>query len=447
MKGRSRFRFRYRGIMGALAQTLSSLFDKILNDEETAGNDNVFYNPQDLTSLRVGTDGSGGSPAVGDPVGMMLDTSGLSGSMEEFLSSQTELVTNGTFDTDTSGWGHNNTSGTSTFSVTGGEATFTRDAFGDSFYQTDVAPAVAGVYLLTLDITAISGGGLRYSFSPTSAANPSNQVTASSVGSYSTAFVSDGTLLDFVFDLDTNGASVTIDNISVKELPGNHAIAPTDPARPILMDDPDTTWASLTDDGTRGPELVTNGGFDTDSDWTKVLGATIADSVAHLPGGGGQVNQSAGTLLEIGAEYEVTYTSSNKTGAGSTRIGFGGVNGTLRSGEGTYTETIRAISTGNTVVAYLGGSSLDNVDIDNISVRKVNTAFDERGGELVTNGTFDTDSDWTLINGSIIGVSMLVPLLALKEFSKIVLHPLAPKHILLSLMLMLNQVSLHCICV
>jgi len=115
-------------------------------------------------------------------------------------------------------WGHQNTSGTSIFSVTGGEATFTRSTFGDSFFKTDVAPPVAGVYLLTFDITAISGGSLRYSFSPNSAANPANQKTASSVGSYATAFVSDGTLLDFVFDLNTNGASVTIDNISVREI-------------------------------------------------------------------------------------------------------------------------------------------------------------------------------------------------------------------------------------
>jgi hypothetical protein len=60
-------------------------FRDLVGLEEAGGNANVFYNPQDLTSLRVGTDGSGGSPAVGDPVGMMLDTSGLSGSMEEFL--------------------------------------------------------------------------------------------------------------------------------------------------------------------------------------------------------------------------------------------------------------------------------------------------------------------------------------------------------------------------
>jgi len=97
MKGRSRFRFRYRGIMGALAQSLSNLFDKILADEETAGNANVFYDPQDLTSLRVGTDGSGGQPVVGDPVGMMLDTSPTgSQTMAEFLegglTEATELV-------------------------------------------------------------------------------------------------------------------------------------------------------------------------------------------------------------------------------------------------------------------------------------------------------------------------------------------------------------------
>jgi hypothetical protein len=79
-------------------------FKNLLVQEEDSGNANVFYNPQDLTSLRVETNGSGGYPAVGDSVGMMLDTSGLSGSMEEFLAAQPELVTNGTFDADVSGW-------------------------------------------------------------------------------------------------------------------------------------------------------------------------------------------------------------------------------------------------------------------------------------------------------------------------------------------------------
>ena len=134
MKGRSRFRFRYRGIMGALAQALGSLFDKILNDEETAGNDNVFYNPQDLTSLRVETDGSGGSPAVGDPVGMMLDTSGLSGSMEEFLAgAPDELNGAGAFDSAT-GW----TLGTS-WSISGGTASSASGSAGNLSYTASIA--------------------------------------------------------------------------------------------------------------------------------------------------------------------------------------------------------------------------------------------------------------------------------------------------------------------
>ena len=130
-----------------------------------------------------------------------------------------ELVTNGGFDDagDLAEWGHSNTSGTSTFTVSDGEATFTRDTFGDAFYQTDVAPAVAGVYLLSFDITALSGGNLRYSFSQNSARNTANEKTVTTTGSYSTAFVSDGTLLDFVFDLSANGASVTLSLIHISE--------------------------------------------------------------------------------------------------------------------------------------------------------------------------------------------------------------------------------------
>ena len=105
-------------------------FKNLLVQEEDSGNANVFYNPQDLTSLRVGRDGSGGQPVVGDSVGMMLDTSGLSGSMDEFLASQTELVTNGTFDTDSvwtkaAGW-----------TISGGVAT--SDGTAGSVYQSAI---------------------------------------------------------------------------------------------------------------------------------------------------------------------------------------------------------------------------------------------------------------------------------------------------------------------
>ena len=104
MTGRSRFRFRFRGVM-SLVKSIASQFFDILQKEEAASNTNVFYDPADLTSLRKNRDGSGGQPVVGDPVGIMLDTSPTgSQTMAEFLESQPELVTNGTFDSDVSGW-------------------------------------------------------------------------------------------------------------------------------------------------------------------------------------------------------------------------------------------------------------------------------------------------------------------------------------------------------
>ena len=104
MTGRSRFRFRFRGVM-SLVKSIASQFFDILQKEEAASNTNVFYDPADLTSLRVGRDGSGGQPVVGDPVGIMLDTSQFGGkTAEDYLAGATELVTNGTFDSNISGW-------------------------------------------------------------------------------------------------------------------------------------------------------------------------------------------------------------------------------------------------------------------------------------------------------------------------------------------------------
>jgi ribosomal protein S18 len=345
----------------------------------------ALFDIDDTTSLRVGRTGSDGIPVEGDPVGTMMDVSGTGGdSMSNYLAGQPELVTNGDFSDGSTGW----TLGTG-WSVSGGAATHVGGT--PEYLKWGTGIELGKTYEITVEVTAITGGSasLYIGGSP-------SLLAVTSPGIYTAVGTAAATNLGFaVRGNSTNPAdSVTVDNISVKELPGYIAQAPSDAARPILASVLDTTASELTDDGTRSAELVTNGTFDTDSNWTKVVGATIANGVASLPGAGGQVNQTV--PVEIGAEYEVTYTSSNKTGAGSTRISIGGTSGTLRAVEGTYTETLRAISTGNVVVAYLGGSGADNVDIDNISVKKVNTVFDGRGDELVTNGDFsDGATGWS----------------------------------------------------
>ena len=56
------------------AQTLSEKF--LPSSLFASSEDGGWWDPSDLTSLRVGRDGSGGQPSVGDPVGQVLDKSG-----------------------------------------------------------------------------------------------------------------------------------------------------------------------------------------------------------------------------------------------------------------------------------------------------------------------------------------------------------------------------------
>jgi hypothetical protein len=354
-------------------------FKNLLVQEEDSGNANVFYNPQDLTSLRVETNGSGGYPAVGDSVGMMLDTSGLSGSMEEFLAAQPELVTNGTFDADVSGWS----------AQLGAVITYTGSAMQVQSIGTNslayqfITADLNKLYALSVELVSSTGGTVivqigAFSF-PLSVGVNILTIPAGRVNN----------------KLDLTPAAnqtVVFDNISVKEIPGYHAVAPTDAARPTLMDDPDTTWASLTDDGTRGEELVTNGGFDGNvTGWQASGSATVSynsgEDAAEIDvtGSGAGIRDDQTITVEPGSEYEVTAVVKSGTYVGDINYVIGGVN-TVFSLTGDYVSQTRTITaTTNDLLVQLSRATATTGTwyVQSISVRKVNTAFDERGPELV----------------------------------------------------------------
>ena len=132
-----------------------------------------------------------------------------------------------------------------------------------------------------------------------------------------------------------------------------------------------------------GSEKITNGDFETDTDWTKDTGWSIS---------GGSLNASATTTqayqlntgIVTNKTYKVTYTISNYV-SGSVRIELGGFNvsvGAPRSANGTYTEYIVAL--GNDSILFDGITSFTG-SIDNVSVKQV-----------------DPNDNWTLQNGSII---------------------------------------------
>jgi hypothetical protein len=95
-----------------------------------------------------------------------------------------------------------------------------------------------------------------------------------------------------------------------------------------------------------GSDQVTNGGFTGDaSGWT--LGAAWhynANAVDKDTDGTSTLAQDVSAVQ--GQVYNVTYTISTLT-AGSVTMSVGGVSGTTRSADGTYTDSIKATGTGN----------------------------------------------------------------------------------------------------
>lgn len=122
------------------------------------------------------------------------------------------------------------------------------------------------------------------------------------------------------------------------------------------------------DGGSVNPNLIVNGGFDTDTDWAKGLGWTIADGKACCDGA--QLSESdlaQSVTLEVGVTYRLRYTILSYT-AGLILPVVGGTNGTNTAGTGTVVEEITTVATGSMILKanadYIGC-------IDNVSLRKV----------------------------------------------------------------------------
>ena len=123
-----------------------------------------------------------------------------------------------------------------------------------------------------------------------------------------------------------------------------------------------------------GSELVTNGDFATDSDWTLATGWTIndnklrADNVSLL-------NVTQAYVYTSGKTYKVTYTISDYVkGAMRFQLGGGGgqVNGAKKTANGTYTEYLTANANHTSArVRALSDDGGFTGSVDNVSVKQV----------------------------------------------------------------------------
>jgi hypothetical protein len=209
-------------------------FDELVASLISAGETVAFYDPNDLTS--VYTARTGGANAVADgPVGLMLDKSQMGGlTAAEFIAAQPELVTNGTFDTDVGGW----STSASVFVSSGSEGLLTCSSDPAGYAYQSMTLTSGKAYKLTFDVTQSDTSfwavlvGVGFNTSRTTLVSSAVNGT----GTYSAIFIHDGSKNILTLQVNGNASTITIDNISIKELPGYHATAPSDAARPILRD-------------------------------------------------------------------------------------------------------------------------------------------------------------------------------------------------------------------
>lgn len=186
------------------------------------GQQGAWYDPSDLTTLFQDAAGTTPVTADGDPVGLMLDKS-------RELERGPELVTNGTFDADLSGW----TSSTGSFQWgSGGVVGRSSTGITDEFYQS-VNTAIGSFYVVEVEIN-------NFTLNPEGYVDGLVPNTLENTGV--NQFVFKATATSHNVGIIATGADIEFTRISVKELPGNHASQPTTAAKPTYRTDGTLRW-------------------------------------------------------------------------------------------------------------------------------------------------------------------------------------------------------------
>jgi len=142
-------------------------------------------------------------------------------------------------------------------------------------------------------------------------------------------------------------------------------------AVPAVIGQPVGTILDKSQGLNRGSELVTNGSFAADSDWTKGTGWSISGGVAVADNISGQNLSQAGLGLVTNAVYEVTFTVVTRS-SGSVIVRFGGgtpVSSISYNSAGTYTAILRA-NASNTTLAIRGQGGFTGT-VDNVSLKQI----------------------------------------------------------------------------
>jgi hypothetical protein len=249
-----------------------------------AGEQGAWYDPSDMSTLFQDAAGTTPVTAVEQFVGLMLDKS-------KGLVLGPELVTNGDFSNGTTGW----SSIVGTHSVVSGKLRCTSSGANIAFDAAPVPTTVGKTYRLTVD--AFAGTGTSRVIVGPSPGNGSNFSEAAGSAQASRTLVCTFVATDattFVSTIQStaiDGLYAEFDNISVRELPGNHASQPTSTARPRLS---------------ARVNLLTKTEDFADGVWVKT-NATVTPNAAIAPDG----TVSADKLVTSSAGNQLTYQNAS----------------------------------------------------------------------------------------------------------------------------------------
>jgi hypothetical protein len=235
-----------------------------------------FYDFDDWSTLFQDTAGTQPVTAANQGVALALDK-------RLGLELGPELVTNGTFDENIDGW-TNSTPSAGNISFSAGQLLVERVSGGTSAYQA-LACVVGYTYQVLFNFTSVVSGLPRIS-ATSNAGTPGSGVTDPQATRF--VFVATATTMYIHLGLNSgNGTSGSYDNISVRELKGNHATQATTAARPLTVIHPDGGVRNL---------------YLGDSDLLQ-FGSPTAATVTT-------VTQSVGSFTQV-AEIEATGTGSS----------------------------------------------------------------------------------------------------------------------------------------
>jgi hypothetical protein len=301
------------GTTGAFFFTPTSGFANLLfsvSDSSSFSVSNISV--REIISAQHFIDSTGTQPvtAVGDLVGLTLDRMGTVGA---------ELVTNGGPFVNTTSWSPFNGAA---LSVASGSLRVTNGNYGGATF---VTTATVGK---TYRVRIVRSGGTATSYQGTLL----GVVTNLNAGETSVVVKATSNETTFFINSGVAGETLDISSYSVKELTGNHATQATTASKPLVARVPKRL----------GPNLVSNGGFDSDTAWTKGTGWTIsAGKATHAAGTGSLVTNTSGTQTTPGKTYQVECTISGCT-AGSIQFDTSGVTSVLSAGgsNGRYIATV-----------------------------------------------------------------------------------------------------------